>query len=74
MIVPVRFCGCVPSLVVLAATLKPTVPFPVPDAPDVTVIQLAFDVAVHVQLDPVVTVTLPDPPLFGTLWLVGEIV
>jgi hypothetical protein len=71
-IVPVRFCGCVPSLVVLAATLKPTVPFPVPDAPDVTVIQPAFDDAVHVQFDPVMTLTLPVPPLFGTLWLVGE--
>lgn len=65
MIVPVRLAGCVPSVVVLAATLKPTVPLPVPEAPDVTVIQLAFDAAFHVHVfADAVTVTVPVPPLF----------
>ncbi len=73
-IVPVRFgavsCGVAP---LLAATEKLTVPFPVPEPPLVTVIQSAFDAAVHVQLAPVVTLTEPLPPLFDTDWLVGEI-
>jgi len=64
-IVPVRFAGCVPSVVVLAAALKLTEPLPVPDDPPVTVIQPAFDAALHVQLlADAVTVTLPVPPLF----------
>ena len=40
-----------------------TVPFPVPLAPDVTVIHDALLTAVHPQPLPAVTVTLPDPPL-----------
>ena len=50
----------------LGATVKVTVPLPVPEAPPVTVTQLAFDVADHVHVDPVVTVTLPLPPVLGT--------
>jgi hypothetical protein len=44
---------------VLAATLNPTGPLPVPDAPDVTVNHGALLVAVHVQPAPAVTVTVP---------------
>ena len=43
----------------LAATLKPADPLPLPLAPLVTVIQLAFETAVHVQPAPAVTPTLP---------------
>ena len=52
--VPVR--DVVPEL---AATLYATVPFAVPLAPDVIVIQLALLVAVHVQPVPAVTPTEP---------------
>ena len=61
-IVPVRW-----PAVVLAATLKPTVPLPVPDAPEVTVIQEALLCAVQSQLPVDVTLTmpvLPDAPMF----------
>lgn len=43
----------------LAAALKPTNPLPLPLAPLVTVIQLAFETADHVQPEPAVTPTLP---------------
>ena len=43
----------------LAATLKPADPLPLPLAPLVIVIQLAFETAVHVQPVPAVTPTLP---------------
>jgi hypothetical protein len=52
--VPVRA-----AVAALAAAEYPTVPTPVPDAPDVTVSQLALEEAVHVQLLPAVTETLP---------------
>jgi hypothetical protein len=42
-----------------AATANATVPLPMPEAPDVTVIQLAFDVAVHAQPAAAETATLP---------------
>jgi hypothetical protein len=48
---------------VLAAIEKPTVPFPVPLAPDVTVIKLALLVAVQPQVEVVITFTVPEPPL-----------
>jgi hypothetical protein len=44
---------------VFAATLNPTEPFPVPDAPAVTVIHGAPLVAVHVHPVPAVTATVP---------------
>jgi hypothetical protein len=52
---------------VLAAALNPTVPFPVPDAPLVSVSQPAFAVAVQVHVDAeAVTVTEPEPPVSPT--------
>lgn len=45
---------------VLAATLYPTVPFPVPLAPDVMVIHVTFAVATQLQL-PVLAVTATVP-------------
>jgi hypothetical protein len=55
--VPVR--GLV---VVFGAAVKVAVPFPVP-LPALIVSQLALLVAVHAQLLPAVTVTLPVPPV-----------
>ena len=52
------------ALVVLRATEYSTVPFPLPDAPSVTVIQETLLVAVHGQPAPALTVTLtPSTPL-----------
>jgi hypothetical protein len=59
--VPVR--GVV---VVLAATLKVTVPLPEPLAPAVTVSQVALLVAVHAHPLDVVTVNEPVPPSDST--------
>jgi hypothetical protein len=39
---------------------------PVPEAPAVIVIHEALGVAVHEQLDPVVTLKDPVPPVLGT--------
>jgi hypothetical protein len=48
---------------VLAATVYPTLPLPVPAVPDVTVIHDALLDAVHAQLAAVVTFTAgPAPP------------
>ena len=48
---------------VLGAAEKPTVPFPDPDAPDVTVSHaVLFDTAVQAQPDVAVMPTLPLPP------------
>ena len=48
---------------VFAATLKPTVPLPVPLAPVVTVIHAALLAALHAQAGFVATVTgVPAPP------------
>ena len=48
---------------VLAAALKAPVPFPVPLAPEVTVSQdVLLLTAVHAQVLPAVTATLPVPP------------
>jgi len=49
-----------------APTLNDTEPLPVPVAPLVTVIHGAFDVALHEQLAPAVTATLPLPPVAST--------
>jgi hypothetical protein len=59
-IVPVR------AAPVFAATLNSTVPFPLPLAPDVTVIHDALLTAVHVQVLAVETATaVPGPPAAG---------
>jgi hypothetical protein len=65
--VPVR------SAPVFAVRLRRTDPFPVPVAPDVTVMNAALLVAVHAQPAPAVTVTVPwaaAGPMFAS---VGEI-
>jgi hypothetical protein len=52
---------------VLAAALKATLPLPVPLAPDVTVSQdVLLLTAVHAQVPPAVTATLPVPPAAAT--------
>jgi hypothetical protein len=58
----------------LAPTLKLTVPFPLPDAPAVTVIQAALLTAVHAQPVPAVTVVLLVPPPEAAESVDGEIV
>jgi len=55
------------------ATANPTVPFPLPVEPDVTVIHGALLLAVHVHPVAVVTFEVPDPPSAGTVWLDGAI-
>jgi hypothetical protein len=66
--VPVR------ALPEFAATLKVTVPFPLPLAPAATVTQAALLVAVHVHPAAVDTATLiPVAPAAATDWLVGLI-
>jgi hypothetical protein len=67
--VPVRLLP-----VLFAATVKLTVPFPVPVDPLVMVIQLALLTAVHAHPDCVVTETVPVPPAFSNVSLVGEMV
>jgi hypothetical protein len=65
----------VPVLAVVAecaATEYPTEPEPVPDAPEVTVIQVVFAAAVHVQLVPAVTETLPVDAVAATVVAVVE--
>jgi hypothetical protein len=54
---------------VLLATVKPTTPFPVPLAPDVTVIKLALLDAAQPHPDVVMTFTVPEPPLAPKVWL-----
>jgi hypothetical protein len=49
-----------------------TVPFPVPLAPPVTVIQGAFDAAVHEQAGAVDTVRVPVPPVAGNEIVVND--
>ena len=59
---------------VLAAALNPTLPLPVPLAPEVTVSQdVLLLTAVHAHVLPAVTATLPVPPAAPSDWLVGEI-
>ena len=65
--VPVR-----PVVTVFGATLKPTLPLPLPVAPLVTVIQLALLAADQAQPDPAETVLDPVPPLAVNDPLVGE--
>lgn len=67
-IVPVRA-----AVAGFAAAEYPTDPGPVPDAPDVTVSQPAFDAAVHVQLVPAITETLPVDAVAAIVAAVTEI-
>jgi hypothetical protein len=57
-----------------AITLKVTVPDPVPVVLLEIVTQAALLDAAQLQVDDVVIVTVPVPPLDGNVWLVGEIV
>ena len=57
-----------------ALTESVTVPFPLPVAPPVMLIQFACSSVVHAHPLPAVTVTDTDPPAAGTFWLVGEMV
>ena len=68
-IVPVRAAPPV-----FAATVKFAEPRPDIEAPLVIVIQLTALVAVHAQLDPVVTDTLPLLPVDGAFTDVGDTV
>jgi hypothetical protein len=61
------------ALPVLAATLKPTEPLPLPLAPEVIVSHDALLLAFHAHPAVVVTATLPLDALSGTFWLVGAI-
>jgi hypothetical protein len=54
-----------------AATLSLTDPGPVPLAPAATVIQAAFEAAVHAHPFAVVTSIVPVPPAAPTVWPVG---
>jgi hypothetical protein len=65
-IVPIRL---VP--VELAATLKATVPLPLPLAPLVIVIQGVVVLAVQAQPVATVTATVEDPAPDATVWLLG---
>jgi hypothetical protein len=58
---------------VLAATVNATMPFPDPDAPDETTIQLATETAVHAQPAVVVTAIVPLPPPATMFWPEGAI-
>jgi hypothetical protein len=59
--------------VVLAATVKPMLPEPLPLAPDVTVIHEALLTAVHAQPAGEVSATVALPPFAPKLCEVGEI-
>ena len=53
------------SAVVFSVTVKMTLPSPSPDAPDLTVIQLESEAAVHAPVPE--TVIVPPPPVFWTV-------
>src|SRR5437762_7396257 len=57
----------------LGATMNSTEALPVPDAPELIVIQGAFETAVHAQLPAAVTATLPGPPASVIDCVVGAI-
>jgi hypothetical protein len=76
----VNVCPAIDSVPVragplFAATLKDTVPLPLPDVPPVIASQSAlFDVAVQAQPAAAVTVTDPAPPGVSTFAAIGAIV
>jgi hypothetical protein len=55
------------------SALNPTVPFPVPDAPEVIAIHPTLLVALHEQPAPAETATVPPPPVLAMEALVGLI-
>jgi hypothetical protein len=57
----------------LGETLKSTVPVPLPEAPELTVMKGEFDVAFHAHPEGAITVTLPLPPEDGNASPVGKI-
>jgi hypothetical protein len=57
---------------VFAVRLRRTVPLPVPDAPEVTVIHDALLAAVHEHPSPVITLTVPWATSGPMLASVGE--
>lgn len=61
-----------PVVAVFAATVKPALPGPDPEAPLVTVIHEAWLTAVHAQPGPAVTALAPAPPGAVNDWLAGE--
>jgi hypothetical protein len=62
------------TLAGFARTVKPTVPFPLPIVPEVTVIQESLLAAVHVHPFTADTLTVgPIPPPGPAAWLVGVI-
>jgi hypothetical protein len=62
------------DVVVLAATVKATVPLPVPDVPEVIVIHGALVDALHAQVPAeAVTAMEPVPPVSPTFCDAGEI-
>ena len=50
--------------------LKPTLPFPVPEAPDEILSHEALLTAVHAQLPPAMTVTVPEALLLPPMLIV----
>ena len=58
---------------VFAAALIPTVPLPLPLAPDVTLNHVSLLTAAHGQPVPAVMLTVPVPPAAVIAWLVGLI-
>jgi len=63
-----------PEPPLVAATVKPTVPLPVPDAPLTIVSHGSLAVAVHAHDGAeAVTATDPDPPVSGKRWPLGAI-
>lgn len=65
--VPVRV-----AVPVFAATVKVTLPVPLPEVPAMMVIHVAPALAVHAQPGPAVTVLPPSPPSLAKVWL-GEV-
>jgi hypothetical protein len=55
----------------LAATVKLTLPLPLPVAPELIVNQFALLVAAQVQPEPAVTLTVPVLALAAAFWLVA---
>ena len=55
-----------------AVNVKPTVPLPLPEPPDATVIHASFSVTVQAQPAGAVTLTLPAPPSEAGVSALGD--